>query len=168
MKKTQKNAVYEVTLEVLTENGVDFVEGDTVVNDIIDKDLRDSIRGKLLIMFKNSEIVLNKSFDDKTLEKYVGSLMCNWFNKDLRLNGNIPHTIKAAGSRIGQTDPVVKELRKMRKAVVNTNHEPIVKQEIIKRQEHLRKEQISKIEINPDLIPEHLQHLLNSENTIQQ
>lgn len=162
MKKTQqKDAVYDTVMEVLRENGVTFVPNEDILSEVMDKDLRTAVITKLFVRFKTGEIILSKDFNDKDLKVYIGGLVSNWTKKDFRLNGNIPHEIRSPGSRIGQSDPMVRELRKMLKSVKGTKHEIPVKVELRKRQDSLRKQQATMIVINKEHIPESLHHLLN-------
>lgn len=158
---SQKDAVFSAVISVLKENGVEFMVNQDTLSDVLDKDLRMLIINNLINKFKTGAVVLSKGYNDKELKSYVGGLVNNWTKKDMRLNGGITHTIQQPGSRIGQTDPMAKELRKMLIATKGTPNEAIVKKELIKRQEQLRKEQAASIIIDKTHIPEALHHLLD-------
>ena len=90
------------------------------------------------------------------MTKYVNGLVSNWLNKDKRLNGNTKYEAKNPGSRAGSKDPIVVELKKLRKQ--------LTKPEAIAQVDAQIAEQIAlskpTVEINADLIPESLKHLV--------
>ena len=157
---SQKDAVYEISMRVLEENRINFDEGVDILTDVIDRDIRSSIVSIIVENFEQDNIVSNKNHIGEKLRSYSSGLVSNWAKKDLRLNGNIEHTIKNPGSKVNSTDPIVRELRKMLKEVKGTEHESAVGAELRIRLESLRKEQSKSITINASLIPESLRHLI--------
>jgi len=102
-------------------------------------------------------------YDDHTkMRQYAGGLVANWFRKDLRLNGGEVYEIKSPGSRAGSGDPVLKELRKLKKAVTPAQAEA-VQEEIDKRLALIQTKKSADVIINTDLIPEELRHLVNQD-----
>jgi len=162
MRISQKDAVYEVSMRVLEENGVIFEEGVDVLVDVIDRDIRSTIVSILVESFKEDKIVMNKRHEGKNLRRYASGLISNWAKKDTRLNGNVEYRIKNPGSRVGTTDPMVRELRKFLKQVKGTKHEEDVKKELSIRLNSIRKEQVKDIVINTNLIPDSIKHLVKN------
>lgn len=159
---SQKDAVYEASIKVLKENAIDFEEGIDVLQDVLDKDMRESIVCILVESFNQDKIVQNKTHKGDDLKRYVSGLISNWSKKDTRLNGNTEYTIKKPGSKTGSTDPMVRELRKFLKQVRGTSHEKTVKKELTNRISQIRIEQSKNIIIDPNLIPESLRHLIQN------
>ena len=95
----------------------------------------------------------------ESMRKYVDGLVSNWLRKDLRLNGNVPHEIKNPGSRAGNADPVIKELRKLRKTLSGEKEIAAVDKEINTRIAVVQASKAKSIEINVDMLPKELQHL---------
>ncbi len=56
---------------------------------------------------------LKDDSDEKAVREYVPGLVSNWLRKDVRLNGGGKYAPKNPGSRAGQGDAQVKELRKL-------------------------------------------------------
>ena len=105
----QKTATYEAIKSVL-----DFTDGDQVS---LTKDQKTEIKAILVNGFENGEIELNNPQED--LGKYVNGLINNWLRKDKRLNGNVEYKAKHPGSRAGQGDPQIKNLRLLKKTVTD-------------------------------------------------
>ena len=86
---SQVDAVFAVTLETLAENDIFFVEGETIVHDVVTAEIRASIRSKLAAMLLTGTVGYSKPEklqDKKYLNTYVSGLVTNWFNLDARLN----------------------------------------------------------------------------------
>jgi hypothetical protein len=118
----QSQAVYQATKSVCEDNGVHFEDGMNAA-DIVTKEMRASIYSILCEGFKSGTIDLAdtesnraKLSNDAELRKYVSGLVNNWFRKDTRMNGGGKYTPKNPGSRAGQTDPEVKQLRLLLKS----------------------------------------------------
>jgi hypothetical protein len=116
--KTQKQAVYEATSNVLSDLGIHFTDGMNVC-EVITDDARDAIQTIVFEGFRDSAISLDttdankdKLSSDSKLKAYVSGLVSNWFRKDKRLNGGTQYIAKNPGSRAGSNDPEVRELRK--------------------------------------------------------
>ena len=92
---------------------------------------------------------------------YVKGLVNNWLRKDTNLNGGIKYVAKNPGSRTGQGDPMLKELRKLKKLHTGTEKEPEIDSYISTRQDELKLEKNKSIDINIDLIPEALRDLVS-------
>ena len=159
----QKEGTYQAIETVLAEAGKTIEHGEKV-------QLTDAEKEKVI------ETVANGFFDGQIIMKpesfkkhaasrqamraYVAGLVKNWLAKDKRLNGGVEHTIKNPGSRAGVGDQVLKELKKLKATLTNPDQIAYVDAEIDKRKAELQAEKDLGLEINPDLIPENLRHLI--------
>jgi len=101
----QKEAVYNAIQEVKT-----FEDGSKVD---LTKDEKSTVKAMLVTGFEEGKIELKSEQDD--LGKYVNGLINNWLRKDTRMNGGTTYTCKNPGSRTGQQDPMIKNLRLLKK-----------------------------------------------------
>jgi len=150
-KLNQKEAVYNAVKKV---TGKDHNEGDVLT---LTKDQKSEVRSLLVTSFENNEVELKSAQDD--IKKYVNSLLNNWLRKDKRFNGGETYVIKNKGSRTGQSDAMVKNLRLLLKKDTLTESERTDIQEAI----NTRLDEIAptkKIEVDANVIPAELQHLL--------
>ncbi len=107
-KMKQKEAVLKAINDVLGEDGIK--EGERVT---LSKDQRGRIVEKLYEGFKNGEIEIGVEYSDKELKLYTSSLLNNWLRKAKELNGGEAYRAKNPGSRAGQGDAKLRELRKL-------------------------------------------------------
>lgn len=105
MKVSQKEAVYNAITSIC-----DLTEGNAVE---LDKASKATVVETLVKGFESGEIELSSKQDD--LKKYSTGLLNNWLRKDKRLNGGIQYVAKNPGSRSGNADPVIKNLRMLAK-----------------------------------------------------
>ena len=98
--------------------------------------------------------------DEQKMKTYTNGLVSNHLRKDLRLNGNTPHTIKNPGSRAGSGDKVVKELKKLQSTFTETAQIEACQVEIDKRMAVIKSEKAKSVEIDMSLIPDDLKSLL--------
>ena len=98
-------------------------------------------------------------YGDGNLKVYASGLLTNWLKKDLSLNGGVKYKPENPGSRAGQGDSKLKELKKLLQ-VVPEDKRAIVQAAIEKRIEELAAEKAKSIEIDLSQIPEHLRDLL--------
>lgn len=104
-----------------------------------------------------------KFADPKKLRSYVVGMVNNWFRKGKELNGGTKYEIKNPGSRQGSTDPQLKELKLLMKALTERNAAPdaLAKvQEAIDQRISEIQPAAKKVEVNLDLIPDHLRDLV--------
>lgn len=104
--KSQKEAVYTTVKSVLAEHGVNHEDGERLE---LSKPLKDQVISILVTGFNNGEIELKSKQDN--IKSYVNGLLNNWLRKDKRFNGGVVYKAKNPGSRTGQQDPMVKNLR---------------------------------------------------------
>lgn len=146
--KNQKTAVYEAIQSVK-----DFTDGDAVT---LTKDEKTEVKSLLVTGFQNEEIELKSKQDD--LNKYVNGLLNNWLRKDKRLNGGSAYKAKNPGSRTGQQDPQVKNLRLLKKTVTDETAIADIDAAIQARIAEIKPEKV--ITVDAEFIPADLQHLV--------
>lgn len=104
--KNQKDAVYSTVKSVLAEHGItheDYTQLEMT------KEMKQVCISILVHGFENGEIELKSPQDN--LKSYVNGLLNNWLRKDKRFNGGVIYKAKNPGTRTGQQDPMVKNLR---------------------------------------------------------
>lgn len=154
---SQKEAVFNAVTEVLgTFSGT--VELST--------EQRKEVIGMIIAGFANGTVELSseaaaKYDTDAKLKSYTQGLVSNWLRKDIRLNGGERYETKNPGSRAGGGDETVKALRSLRRSLTNTTQIAEVDAEIAQRVAAFKASKQPKVEINADLIPENLRHLVN-------
>ena len=94
--------------------------------------------------------------DEAAIRKYTPGLINNWVRKSKELNGGTTYIPKNPGSRSGSGDEKLKNLKLLLEAVTDPDAKAAVQVEIDKRIAELQ----PKVEINLDLLPEHLRALL--------
>jgi len=144
----QKTATYNAIASV-----IDFKDGETVE---LTKEQKAKVRDILVEGFKKGEIELKSAQED--LNKYVNGLINNWLRKDKRLNGGVDYEAKNPGSRAGQGDAMVKNLRLLLKTDIDADAKAEVQAAIASRLAEIKPSQ--KIEVDATAIPEHLKHLI--------
>ena len=161
--KLQKESVFDAVQTVLEEKGISYKEGMDISEAIKpNSDERKQVIALIVADFKAGNVGLKTEYDtDKKLTSYVNGLVSNWFRKDIRINGGAKHAIQNPGSRAGVSNEVIKNLRKMLKAVEGntestTKVQTVLDAEIVKHKATNQK----KIEVNLELIPEELRCLL--------
>ena len=166
----QSDAVYQVTVQVLAENGIKFTSGETIIHDVISREVRSAVADRLVSLFQEGQVELKqtpanlaKLADAKLLRSYVTGLMTNWYNKDKRFNAGASYEAKNPGSRQGSQDPVIKELKTLLKHLEEKGDEANaskVKDAISDRLSEI-KPSVQAPAINLDAIPDHLRDLVS-------
>ena len=118
--------------------------------------------------FQNNEISLKKTYEsEKKLRAYTKGMVNDALRKDKRLNGGIKYEYANPGSRVGSSNPVVKELRKLKSTLTEANDIELVdaqieaQLDIIKQEREAKKAaKVKEVKINIDNIPEELLHLV--------
>jgi hypothetical protein len=160
MTISQKEAVFNAVCSVVGQDSFDEAVSLT-------KEQRSEVINIVAEGLQQGEVNFSEQAQAKhdtfeKVQKYTNGLLTNWLNKDLRLNGNIPHQIKNPGSRAGSGDSVLRELRKLRSTITDAQQQAAVDIEIDKRLAQIQAEKAKKVEIDMDLIPEELRALVNS------
>jgi hypothetical protein len=161
---SQSRSVIEATISVL---GEDFQPGVPVlsyitksqVSEVVDLVTQSICEG--LTDFSAAARV--KYNTPKLVRSYVVGMVNNWHRKSKELNGGMVYTPKNPGSRQGSSDPELKELKLLKKTLVERNARPDaiekVDAAIQSRLEALGQSK-PKVQINADLIPEELRDLI--------
>jgi len=106
-----------------------------------------------------SDSAKEKYSDRASIRKYVIGMVNNHLRKDKRLNGGTKYEAKNPGSRAGSGDPVLKSLKALLALCETSAQKDEVTKEIDARLATLNKAKAKVVEINWDLIPEHLRSL---------
>lgn len=131
------------------------------------KEQRAKIVELVVADFKSNQAVLSDDarakFDtDAKLKTYTSGLVSNWLRKDIRLNGGEKYEAKNPGSRAGQGDDMLKNLKALRSQLTDTSHIAAVDEKIAEREAELAKTKAKTVTINVDAIPEDLRYLLDN------
>ena len=84
---------------------------------------------------------------------YVSGMITNWLKKDTRLNGDVKYTAKNPGSRAGQGDSVLKELKKLASVTTEPEYKLAIDEAINQRRAEIAKEKTSEVVIDVSKIP---------------
>ncbi|NVM34073.1 MAG: hypothetical protein HWN81_00660 [Candidatus Lokiarchaeota archaeon] len=128
------------------------------------EDMRQSITSIICESFKAGEIDLKdtpankeKLADDSKLKAYVSGLVSNWYRKDKRFNGNVTYVAANPGSRAGQGDSQMKNLRLLKKQFEAAGKETKeIDAAIEKRSTELKAAKAKDIQVDLDKIPAEL------------
>lgn len=157
---SQKQAVYDAVVAFCDENNIKFEDGMKME---FNKEQRATIVGMLVTFTEAGEVDVKSEKARANLANYWNGTLSNWLRKDLRLNGNVKHTIKNPGSRAGSGDDLLKNLKKLKAQVElkadyegKTGHIAEIQAEIDKRMEAIAVEKAAKVEVDPSKLPEHL------------
>lgn len=94
--------------------------------------------------------------------KYVPGLVNNWLRKDVNLNGGEKYEPKNPGSRAGQGDAVLKNLKNLLAQLTDAVEIASVEQAIKEREAEVAAAKNKPKEIDASKIPESLRHLIPS------
>lgn len=83
---SQKDAVYNFVKDALTEAGTITQAEGMKLKDLVTKEVRKVVRGRLFKAIQAGEIKLSKVMDEGKLKKYCSGLINNWLKKDPRFN----------------------------------------------------------------------------------
>lgn len=118
---SQREAVFMATIAALSAAGVTFVVGESVIHDVMTKEIRSNVVDRVCTMFQKGEVGFKdnqsndaKLADAKELRKYVAGLVTNWHNKDKSLNAGVKYETKNPGSRAGAQDEQIKEMKNLK------------------------------------------------------
>ncbi len=156
----QKDAVYSTVKNVLADSGITHEDGQSVQ---LSKAQRDICVGMLVSGFEAGKIELESKQDN--LKSYAGGLLNNWLRKDKRFNGGVKYQPTNPGSRTGQTDPMVKNLRILASTLpVGSDAHTAVTAKIEARVTELKSEKNAgkAKEIDFSFIPDEIKDLLNN------
>lgn len=115
--KSQKDAVYSAIETVLAQTG-------ETIDPAFKVELSKDQRTDVTTIVTDEIIAGNVSFSadaeakyptEKDKRKYVSSMVGNWLTRDVRLTGGTPYTPENKGSRTGQSDKIMKNLKMLHK-----------------------------------------------------
>lgn len=148
----QKDAVYAAITSVLVASNIDFEDGMNVAPHMT-KERRAQVNAILFEGFRAGKIDLTKSFTDEELKEYVSGLQSNWIRKDPRFNGNTKYEPKNPGSRAGQGDEQLKNLKLFLATRSTSEEKAEVQTYIDARQAELAAAKASKVQVNTSVLP---------------
>jgi len=159
MNMNQKEGVFAAINSVLTEADKTIVDGEKV-------ELTDTERASVTMIVAEGlhagDISMSADakakYDtvDKLKTKYVPGLVSNWLRKDLRLNGGEKYKAKNPGSRAGQGDEQLKNLKLLKQTITDPEQQVKVQEAIDARIAEIKKEKAEKIEVDMSKIPAEL------------
>jgi hypothetical protein len=165
MSVSQREATFNAITIVISNNNVNFNHGQNVKS-VLTSSMKKAVKDALIQQFKAGKVDCTEEFrrtklsSDSELSKYCSGLISNWIKKDPRLNGNNQYQAVNKGTRIGQSDLQVKELRKLLKITVGTDAQDQVSQALSARLDELKAAKAPQISIDVTALPEHLRHLV--------
>ncbi len=152
----QKDAVYQAVTSVLSENGHSFEDG-MDIKGLMTREIRAQVSAILIAGFQKGTIDYSGDLPDESgLKEYVSGLVSNWVRKDPRFNGNTKYTPKNPGSRAGQGDEQLKNLRLFLNTRTTAEEKAEVQQYIDARQAELAAEKAKSVAVNTSVLPEGL------------
>lgn len=160
---SQKEGVFNAVTSLLQEQGREFEQGSTKVQ--LSADERKTVVETLVAATEAGELKVGGKAA-ANLSKYWSGTLSNWLRKDERLNGGEEYKIKNPGSRTGARDPQIQALKALLQRVQATGDEQNtakVKEALEKRKAELAAEKVKQqVEINSELLPESLRHMVEA------
>lgn len=164
MSLKQKEAVFNTVLTVLAKSGRVYGETTPVT---LSKEEKELVVEIVTAGISAGEVAIKAAAADKygtkeTLSTYVSGMVGNWLAKDVRLNGGVKHQPKSPGSRAGQGDPFIKNLRSLLKTTASVADQAKINEAIATRQTELNAAKTgaaSKVDVSK--IPADLRKSLN-------
>lgn len=162
MSWNQKESVYCAVTEFLKEQNIPFVDGQKVE---LNKDQRKTVIEMVAQSAMAGEMNLSSEAKEKyntldLMRGYCNGLLSNWLAKDTRLNGGSKHVIKSPGSRAGQTDEVIKNLKALRERLTDSDHLAAVDAQLKLRASELANAKGNQRKVDINFIPESIRHLI--------
>jgi hypothetical protein len=140
----QRLATTSTLIAILQERGVEYeLNGVTPIKDVLTDADKKVAQSTLFAMFRGNQVEMTadakkKYADDKELKKYVGGLVSNWVNKAPEFNCGNKHEFKNPGSRKGQGDSQIKEMKKLLGKTTSEADRKMIESHIAKRQEEIK------------------------------
>lgn len=161
-KFSQKESVFAAVKAYCQENGIKHEDGQKLE---LSKDGRKAViemvtQAALAGTMELSVEATAKYSTAQAMRTYCNGLVSNWLRKDVRFNGGEKYTPANPGSRAGQGDEVIKNLRALKKNLTATGDIAAVDAEIEKRVAELKTSKVKAVTIDASKIPEHLRALL--------
>lgn len=161
----QKQGVYAAVVAFCEEHKIAFEDGMKLE---LKKEQRATVVEMVTKAMSEGEIELSpearaKHNTPQKIKTYCNGLVSNWLRKDKRLNGGEVYQIKNPGSRAGQGDEILKNLKLLHKQLDDDEQKAAVQVEIDKRTEELQKEKIKNVAPDYSHIPAELLEQLGIE-----
>lgn len=160
----QKTAVVSTILAVLSDRGVSYeLNGPTPVSEVLTDADYAIIKQTLVNGFKENKIEMSeeargKYSDEAKLKSYVSGLVSNWVRKEKSFNCGSKYEIKNPGSRAGQGDEQIKEMKALLSVTTDPAHKALIQSAIDARIAEIKPSQA--VEIDVSKLPESLRHLV--------
>lgn len=167
-KVNQKTATVNAILSVLSARDVEYeMGGETKMSEVITPEDKTAVRAILFTAFRAGEVEHKSSFqesvdDDAKLKSYISGLLNNWVRKNKEFNGGVIYKAKNPGSRAGQKDPAIKEMRKLLSVTADVEAKAVIQATIDAKLSEIKavKENVT---IDASLLPESLRGLVQTE-----
>lgn len=164
MSLSQKDAVFSAIQTHFGTTGRSFVEGERVE---LSRDERAAVTEIIVNGINSGDVAFSADAAEKhnspeKLRSYVTGMIGNWLTKDKRLNGGEKYSPKNPGSRVGQGDEVLKNLKAFRSTLSDPDQLAAVDLEIENRKKAIASEKnTKKVSVDFDKIPADLLSSLN-------
>jgi hypothetical protein len=163
MSLTQKEAVFVAVKSLFSQSGRTFIEGTKIE---LSKDERATVTQMVVEGINSGDVAFSDEAAQKhaTADKvkaYVSGMVGNWLTKDKRLNGGSKYEPANPGSRAGQGDEILKNLKALKTTLSDAAHLAAVDAEIESRKQLIAASKTPAIAVNFDAIPADLLAKLN-------
>jgi hypothetical protein len=163
MSLSQKEAVFAAVKSVFAQSGRTFTEGSKVE---LSKEERATVTSIVTAGISSGDVAFSdeaaaKYDSTEKMKSYVAGMVGNWLTKDKRLNGGEKYTPANPGSRAGQGDEVIRNLRALRGTLTDASQLAAVDSEISKRQGEIKASKTKAVDVDFDKIPSALLETLN-------
>jgi hypothetical protein len=153
--KTQKECVFGAIVQLFGFDGGVFKPTKEQLKEIYELVTDDLAAGNAAF---SDDAKAKYSTRDLIRKEYVPGMVSNWIRKDLRLNGGEKYETKNPGSRAGQGDEQLKNLKALK--AQHPEHAAEIDVEIEKRVAELGLAKKKQVVVDYDLIPEELRSKL--------
>ena len=155
----QRKATCSTLLAVLQERGYEYeLNGVTPISEVLTEADKKVVRDTLFSMFRSGQVEMSdeakvKYSDDGKLKTYISGLVNNWIRKAPEFNADQSYVPKNPGSRQGQGDSQIKEMKKLLSATSDAETKKVIESHIAARLEEIKPLETG---IDFDKIPESL------------
>lgn len=158
----QREATVNCILSVLEERNVSYeLNSPTPISQVLTSDDKEQVRTILFQMFQEQKIDFkdkSKLEDTKYMTKYISGLVNNWVSKAPEFNCSNKHQAKNPGSRQGNQDPQIKEMKKLLSSTQDQTTREAIQSHITQRLLEIKP--VATVTIDASLLPDSLKHLV--------
>lgn len=152
---SQKEAVFNAVVSLYVQTGQTFVEGNKIE---LSKEERATVTAMVVAGINAGDVVFSdeallKHNTPEKVKSYVSGMVGNWLTKDTRLNGGDKYKPATPGSRAGQGDEVIKNLKALRTTLTDAEQLEAVDAEIEKRKAEISTKGKASVAVNFDALP---------------